>query len=705
MKFQHLFIIIGFCLMCQTFGQTHENAVPFSAIENLDPVTNFVDLPSVDSLNYEKEFQSSQGNKNQLQFACPIYTDLDPDNSGKWEETSLGSVWRLGIRSDKAYSLYVIMEYLLSAQVKMFIYAPGYKDLRGAFTHRNNNSSKLLSIAPVGGDKLIIELNLPSHQHSYGKIKITKVFHDYLNVFNTPSGKSRKSAVVCDEDINCTNGMYWQTEKRSVVKIISNGYIGTGTLIGNTGLSKTPYVLSAYHLISSPGIAAEAIFLLNYETTACGDNTTTLGQALSGASLLSTTDNKLDFALMKLNEIPPPSYQPFYAGWDASNNIPKKGVCIHHPFGNAKQISIEYHPIVSEDIGMGFEANSTWKVQHWDIGTTESGSSGAPLFNEQHRVIGTLSGGRSICGYSKDDYFNKFGVSWDIYPDSSNQLKYWLDPVQTGQIILDGYDPYGFNSEYCDTAWNFSAHDKLGLSNESLAWGFVSGHSSAGYTQFAERYESPGLLQIKGVYLHAAKASYSNPLAYIELKVWEGNKYPEKECYSKLLFIKDILPNKVTFIAFDSVLKKSGSFFAGYKINYNASDTFALYHAMDRGYRRASSMYVYNERWYESKDPAALGISTSLALGISECYGKSRQLATSVLNVYPNPCSNSVTLEMPDAMPINEVKCFDINGRKMPVTLRQNEKENKLYFNLKTGIYFLKIVTTEKSFVSPLIVE
>lgn len=706
MKFKYLviFICLYYCSLCQTSGQVQENAIPFSVMENLPVITNFEDLSSIDSSNCKKIAESSKGFTNQLRFAFPILTDLDPNNSGQWDETPSGSVWRLGIRSENAFSLYIHMRYVLAPGAKLFVYGPEYHDLHGAFTSTNNNPAGALSIAPVQGNKLIVELNLPTFLHSFGEIKILKVYHDYLNIFNR-SIPGMKSSRDCDEDINCTNGRYWQTEKRSVCKIISSGGMGTGTLIGNISGSNTPYILSANHLISSADIAAEAIFLFNYETTGCLESMATSGQSLSGATLVSTTDHRIDFTLMELYEKPPPSYQPWFAGWDARNIISQKGTCIHHPFGNPKQIAIEYHPIGSEDIGKGFDANSTWKIFHWELGTTESGSSGAPLFNESHRIIGTLTGGRSTCGYPRDDYFTKFGFSWDAYPEPSNQLKYWLDPAQTGQLVLDGYDPYGFNSEFCDTAWNFFTYDKLELSNEGLTWGWISGHSSAGYTQFAERFESPGGVQITGVYLNVAKAYASNPLANIELKVWEGIQYPEKECYSELLFIKDLIPKKINFVAFDSVLRKSGSFYVGYKINYNAvSDTFALYHAMDRGYTKESSMYIYNEDWYQANEPGALGITTSLGLGLSECYGKSHMPETNVLNVYPNPCSNSVTLDMPGGIPVNEVKCFDINGRFMPVTLRQTEEDSKLYFNLGTGIYFLKIITAEKFFVSKFIV-
>ena len=43
---------------------------------------------------------------------------------------------------------------------------------------------------------------------------------------------------------------------------------------------------------------------------------------------------------------------------------------------------------------------SFWWIRGWDIGSTEGGSSGAPLFNAGQRVIGLLSGGIARCGDS-----------------------------------------------------------------------------------------------------------------------------------------------------------------------------------------------------------------------------------------------------------------------------------------------------------------
>lgn len=692
-------------VLCQVNGQVFENFIPLSAQFDLPAISQFEELPSIDSAFLVDLVKNEQTDSVFNRFAYPLNCNYGPENSGEWFETPGGKVWRLGINSPQAWSLYIRSNYKLMPGARIFIYAPGYKDMAGAYTSKNNNSSEILSMAPVRGNCIIIELNLPASQENFGKFQLTHIYHDYMNIFNNPENSILKSGGSCFEDINCSNGKYWQTEKRSVCKIITNGSMGTGTLIGNTSKNNTPYLLTANHLIFNADLAAGAVFVFNYESSGCNGSPVNSIQALSGAGFVSAINNKLDFALLKLNDVPPLSFMPYYAGWDNRNQTYKKGICIHHPLGTTKQIAIEYHPIVSEDIGKGFDANSTWKVSHWELGTTEPGSSGAPLFNEKHRLIGTLTGGRSTCGYPFDDYFTKFGVAWNSYPDSTNQLKYWLDPNQKGENFFDGYDPYGYNTQFCDTVWNFFENDKLELSNKNLSWGYISGHNQAGVGLFAERFEPQGQIQLPGMFLHVAKAIGSKPLSFIEVKIWKGKQYPETEYYSQLIFYDQLIQEKANFIAFDSVLKISETVFIGYTINYDTDlDTFATYHAADRGWSNPSTAYVFNDSWVRSDDDASFGISTSFGIGVLACYGIFNKPSAEVLNVFPNPCVNSVSINIPGGLSVQSITCFDLQGRQMPVTFEQAEDRNNLYFNLNPGIYFLKIRTSEKNYTARFVV-
>ncbi|VAX42280.1 Lysyl endopeptidase [hydrothermal vent metagenome] len=76
------------------------------------------------------------------------------------------------------------------------------------------------------------------------------------------------------------------------------------------------------------------------------------------------------------------------------------------------------------------------KVTDWDTGTTEPGSSGSPLFNQDHRVIGQLHGGYAACGNDDADWYGKFSVSW-TGSSSSNRLVDHLDSAGTGSLTAD----------------------------------------------------------------------------------------------------------------------------------------------------------------------------------------------------------------------------------------------------------------------------
>ena len=81
-------------------------------------------------------------------------------------------------------------------------------------------------------------------------------------------------------------------------------------------------------------------------------------------------------------------------------------------------------------------------------GVTEGGSSGSPIFNQEKRIVGQLTGGSSYCtALTSPDFYGKMDKNWDDNPNTAAQkLKEWLDPLDTGELFMDGAYADGTNS-------------------------------------------------------------------------------------------------------------------------------------------------------------------------------------------------------------------------------------------------------------------
>jgi len=172
--------------------------------------------------------------------------------------------------------------------------------------------------------------------------------------------------------------------------------------------------------------------LWNYESPTCENGTDFTPPSTSGATVIAN-NSASDFALLELDEAPfhlTPSLCLYYNGWDRSGSTPSNTTCIHHPAGDIKKISIDVDPLSSN--------GNLWRVNDWDTGTTEGGSSGSPLFDSNQRVVGQLYGGLASCENDLYDDFGKFSVSWNNSTDSRRRLRDWLDPLGTNPNTLNG---------------------------------------------------------------------------------------------------------------------------------------------------------------------------------------------------------------------------------------------------------------------------
>ncbi len=324
----------------------------------------------------------------------------------------------------------------------------------------------------VYGDQVTLEYYLPKKVKEIGVISISGIVHGYKYILpkfghgNVP-GNGFNLSGSCNININCPEGNNWQNEKRAVALILVNGVrMCTGSLINNTNNDNSPYFLTAdhclvneygskiYDAINNPNLD-DWIFYWNYELPPnpndCNYNNSTptapLAFSTSGAQVSANNQNS-DFALLTLTEDPEffsnqtPSFTPYYLGWDRTGTSGTGGVGIHHPSGDVKKITpYIITPQSTAYLSGTVNANeSHWRVT-WNLGTTEGGSSGSPLINNAHRIIGQLHGGYASCSaQTQPDWYGKFNVSWtgNNATDSRRRLRDWLDPNNTNVTTLDG---------------------------------------------------------------------------------------------------------------------------------------------------------------------------------------------------------------------------------------------------------------------------
>jgi hypothetical protein len=170
--------------------------------------------------------------------------------------------------------------------------------------------------------------------------------------------------------------------------------------------------------------------------------------------VLRAANSNADFTLTELNTAPNPSWGIYYNGWDATDATTNtRTTGIHHPSGDIKKICHSEMAPTKQTTAFNGDPNAMmWRVASWTEGVTEPGSSGSPLFNQDGRVIGVLSGGAAACSGTSNngqfDIYGRFGIAWDALPQNNNQLKHWLDPGNTGIEVIDGVDPNQASVQY-----------------------------------------------------------------------------------------------------------------------------------------------------------------------------------------------------------------------------------------------------------------
>jgi hypothetical protein len=423
---------------------------PIEAIEVI--LTEDVNLTAV-----RLEDQKRERRGGPYRFAVRQPVQFDVNSGGTWEQIdSKTRLWRLHIVSPEATSLSLgFTNYNMPPGGKLFIYSADGKKVLGPYTEYHNAKHHQLWTPLILSDDIVAELIIPADETKNLKLTLGAINHGYRDM---PTINFLGESAECEINVACPEGDGWRNQIRSValyqVTIKNFGYFCTGILINNTAQDDKPYFLTAFHcfdgndyneVIEDPnGDAASMVVYWNFQASTCSGTTGPESQNQTGAYFRAAYSSS-DFILVELDEMPPCTFDVYYAGWDHNDVAPSSGVAIHHPKADLKKISIENHPLSISSWRDEPPVDDTHlRAPHWEDGTVELGSSGCPIFDPNTKLlVGQLHSGTVenewYCDIPRGPtWFGFFYKSWTGGGTSATRLSNWLDPIDTNQPTLDG---------------------------------------------------------------------------------------------------------------------------------------------------------------------------------------------------------------------------------------------------------------------------
>lgn len=311
-------------------------------------------------------------------------------------------------------------------------------ELTDSITANENTESKVWATRVYQGNKLTLILKLPTNERIKTKLNINRVNFGFKKFGTEYFGRPGASAA-CNINVLCPKGNGWQNERNSVALIIANGVEdATGSLIMNTCGTNTPYFLTANHSLAA-GNVPNWVFQFQYWSATCPLPNTGWREDIqfNGCTLMASSA-PTDFALLQLNRTPSPTSGIFYSGWSRSAAAPNGSVSLHHAEGDLMKFSRDFDASTTSSWG---GTNTHW-FDIFEQGIVQPGSSGAPLYDLNHRIVGQLHGDQAnrcsptdntcFCTHTRIGEYGRFDLSWTGGGTNATRLSNWLDARNSG---------------------------------------------------------------------------------------------------------------------------------------------------------------------------------------------------------------------------------------------------------------------------------
>ncbi len=407
-------------------------------------------------------------------FDQPLVLNANSAPANDWTLLPNGwRIWSIDVASVGALGVRVHLSALaLPPGTRLVVYDPANPSSPSAPINAESLAgAKDYWVETLQAERVVVECQVaPGADVSGLSLAVAGVSHIYQ--MPTLPEKNLKAST-CENDATCFPAFAQEETAVARIGFVSGGnsFLCTGFLIADNNPSSTAnFFMTANHCVPSQTVASTLEFWWLYQTRTCNGTIPSLSSVPhtgGGADLLASGSGS-DFSFSQLRQSPPSS--AFALGWSLS--APSGGesmTCIHHPGGTA--LSISFGREVNTD-------GSFWNVQ-WSNGVTENGSSGSPLLDSSHLVIGQLTGGASSCSNpSGIDGFGRFDVS---YPS----IQQYLLGGGPGPTNSTGFVKGMYNGLFSDATNGVTAFSAGSVTLSTTTKGKFTGSFRSGPNKFS----------------------------------------------------------------------------------------------------------------------------------------------------------------------------------------------------------------------------
>ena len=387
------------------------------------------------------------------QVAMPIPVDLEL-NDGVQSELADGTTRRrFTVDSPGArFMSFKCSGFDFAAGVTMRVASRDQSFVVGPFTHRHTKETRRFGSPIVPGDRMVIEIDVPRGVAD-PIFTVESVSHGFRNAFGTgailddgditgaafegPPAFAGGGPFGCETDVVCPEGTPFADVAHAMAEGYDGQFVCSGQLVNNAEQDGRLLYLTAAHCEwwQDP---STMVYYWDYANETCGGNDFPAFTFSTGSSnLFYSTGSVNDIHLLELDDTDlEASFDVYFAGWNRSATPPSTSATLGFPDDKPLKVAIDFDP--ADDCSAASCPNGFgspfWRIDDWEVGTTQGGSSGGALLDQDQRVVGVLTGGVGTnCNNFGWDEFFKLSEEWV-------SLQPFLDPNGTGVMAIDGWD-------------------------------------------------------------------------------------------------------------------------------------------------------------------------------------------------------------------------------------------------------------------------